>query len=300
MSDIIQQLRQFGDVETNSSFRALTTFKVGGSVDYVVYPNDGFSLQAIIDICKDNGLPFKIVGHGSNMLCSDDPFHGAVIKLSRNMNKVYIDGDEVTVQAGSSIVALSYECMKNSLSGLEFASGIPGTVGGCIFMNAGAYKKSMSDIVMEVQVLKGNDLVWLKNEECEFGYRSSVVSRYPEWIIIAARLKMEKGSREEINNVMKDRQQRRFSSQPLQYPCAGSVFRNLEDKFAWQMVDEIGYRGKCYGDACVSEKHSNFIINRGNATAEEINRLIEDIQKTVREKTGTEMILEVERFNWKK
>ncbi|MBR0385833.1 MAG: UDP-N-acetylmuramate dehydrogenase [Erysipelotrichaceae bacterium] len=298
MNSILEQFQKFGDVDTGSTFHDLTTYKVGGPVDYVVYPNDSFSLQAILDICKDNSIPHKIMGHGSNMLCSEKPYHGAVIKLGRNMNKVYYDDEEVVVQAGYSIISLSYDCMKRSLSGLEFASGIPGTVGGCVFMNAGAYKKSMSDIITAVQVLKGNDLVWISNEECEFGYRTSVFSRHPEWIIVAAKLQLQQGNREEIQALMKERQERRFNSQPLQYPSAGSVFRNFDDRFAWQLVDEIGYRGKCYGDACVSEKHSNFIINRGNATADEILRLIEDIKKEVRERFGVEMVLEVERFNW--
>lgn len=297
--ELIKRLQKFGDVETGSSFRALTTFKVGGSIDYVIYPNDSFSLLAILDICKDNGIPYKILGHGSNMLCSDDPYHGAVIKLSRNMNKVYFDGEEAVVQAGCSVVSLSYDCMKRSLSGLEFASGIPGTIGGCIYMNAGAYKKSMSDIVTEVQVLKGTDVFWISNEDCHFGYRTSVFAEDPDMIIIAAKLKLEKGDKEEIQRIMKDRQERRFSSQPLQYPCAGSIFRNLEDHFAWQIVDELGFRGTCYGDACVSEKHSNFIINTGKATASEIADLIADIQKAAREKFNVDMVMEVEKFNWK-
>ncbi len=298
METFLQRIAQFGDLEQNVSLKSLTTFKVGGIASYVIYPNDNFALQAIIDICKDSNMPYKVFGHGSNMLCSDKQYDGVIIKLNRKLNQVYFDGTEIVVQAGYSIVSLSYECMKRSLSGLEFASGIPGTIGGCIFMNAGAYKKSMGDITKEVQVLKDGSVVWLSNEECEFEYRSSIFQKHPDWIILAAKIQLEPGEKDEIQAIMRERQQRRFDTQPLDYPSAGSVFRNLDGYFAWQLIDKIGYRGTCYGDACVSPKHSNFIINNGNAKAEDIVKLIDDIQAKIKREFDLDMILEVEKFNW--
>ncbi|MBQ7223503.1 MAG: UDP-N-acetylmuramate dehydrogenase [Erysipelotrichaceae bacterium] len=294
-------ISRFGDVEENVPMKNLTSLRVGGMARYVVYPHDQFALVALLDICEDNGILHKTFGNGSNLLCSDDDYEGIIIKLNRGFNRFFIDEEEViNVQAGYSLVSLSYDCMRMSLSGLEFASGIPGTLGGCIYMNAGAYRSSMSDVVQSVQVVCGKQIITLSNEECEFGYRSSVFQKHPDWIIVSAVLKLKKGDKAAIKELMNERQQRRFATQPLNFPSAGSVFRNLEDHFAWQYIDMIGYRGKRYGDACVSEKHSNFIVNMGNATASDIGRLIDEICEKVRNEYNVEMITEVEKFNWKK
>ena len=299
MSEFRNKIAQFADIDENVSFARLATMKVGGKARYVVYPYDEFALEGIIEVCRENNVEYKMFGNGSNILCSDDCFDGVVIKLGRYFNKVFFNGTEVTVQAGYSIISLAYDAMKKSLSGLEFASGIPGTVGGCVFMNAGAYKSNMSDIVTEVQVLHDGIIEWLDNARCEFGYRTSVFQKNADWIVLAVKMQLKEGIREEINELMQDRQKRRFATQPLDYPSAGSVFRNPENGFSWQYIDKIGYRGKHYGDAAVSEKHSNFIVNTGKAKASEINQLIEDIQQLVREEYEVELILEVEKFNWK-
>ena len=300
MSDLSIKFSEFGEVKEDVSFTTLTTYKAGGTARFVVYPRNVFSLQSIIAICQENELPFKVFGNGSNILVSDDYFDGVIIRLNRTMNQYSYEGNVLTARAGCSIIALAYESARNSLSGLEFASGIPGSLGGCLFMNAGAYKCSMSDIVTEVQVLIDDQIVWLSNEHCEFGYRTSVFQKHPEWIILAARIQLAEADRETISNLMKTRQQRRFETQPLEWPSAGSVFRNPEGDFAWKYIDMIGYRGHCIGDACVSEKHSNFIVNKGNATGTQIATLIEEIQEKVREQFGVELVLEVEKFNWKK
>ena len=301
MSELRDFLAGFGDVDEQVSLRSLTTFKVGGTADYVCYPRNNFSLQSIIDYCRENGISYKVFGNGSNLLCSDDVYHGVVIKLTRMMHEVYYDADdEIVVQAGASVIALAYDCARKGLSGLEFAAGIPGTLGGCLYMNAGAYKSSLADIVREVQVLKCDEVVWMKNEECCFGYRSSIFQKHPDWVILAARIALKKGETEQISELMKNRQKRRFETQPLDYPSAGSVFRNPEGGFAWQLIDGIGYRGHAIGDAKVSEKHSNFIVNAGEARADDVRQLINEIIEKVREKYDQEMILEVEKFNWKK
>jgi len=301
MKDLLKRLLPYGEIDINSTFSKLTTFKVGGPVGYLAYPRDAFALQAIINICEEENVPYKVLGNGSNLLCSDDPFDGVVIKLNHTFNQVYYGSDcVVEAQAGCSIISLALDVMKMGLSGLEFASGIPGTVGGCIYMNAGAYKSSMSEVITEVQVLQGREIVWLSNAECGFSYRKSIFQQHPEWVILAARFQLKPGDSEEIKDLMQKRQQRRFETQPLNMPCAGSVFRNREEHFAWEYVDMIGYRGKNYGGALVSPKHSNFIVNSGEATADEINSLITDIQNKVYEQFGVELIMEVEKFNWQK
>ena len=263
MSDLSFRFSEFGEVKEDVSFTTLTTYKAGGTARFVVYPRNVFSLQSIIAICQENGLPYKVFGNGSNILCSDDKFEGVIIRLNRTMNQYSYDG-------------------------------------GCLFMNAGAYKSSMSDVVTEVQVLMGDEIVWLSNEQCEFGYRTSIFQKHPEWIILAARIQLAEADRDTITNLMKTRQQRRFETQPLELPSAGSVFRNPEGDFAWKYIDMIGYRGHRIGDACVSEKHSNFIVNIGHATGTQIATLIEEIQEKVREQFGVELVLEVEKFNWTK
>lgn len=194
---------------------------------------------------------------------------------------------------------LAHEAMKNSFSGLEFASGIPGTLGGAVFMNAGAYKSDISQILKEVYVLKDRSIVVMRAEELEYAYRHSIFQSHRDWIILGARLQLEKGDQKEIRDLMDSRRKRRMSSQPLDKPCAGSMFRNPKDYQAWQLIEEIGMRGTRIGGAMVSEKHANFIVNEDNARAEDVIQLVEVIQKEVRKRFGVELITEVERFNWK-
>ncbi len=298
-NNILDLLRPYGEIQENVSFKMLTTFRVGGIAKTVIYPNDSFSLISIIKILRDNACQYKVFGNGSNILCSEDEYDGFIIRLNRTMNNFFFDEDYLTAQAGCSIINLSYQAMKNSLSGLEFASGIPGTLAGCIFMNAGAYKSDMSNIIEEVEVLVGDKIIWLNNKECEFSYRHSIFSAHPDWIIISAKIRLQKGDQQQISDLMKNRQERRMATQPLEYPSAGSTFRNTEQHFAWKLIDEIGYRGKKIGGAQVSEKHSNFIINVDNATADDIIKLTDEIKKEVKDKFNVDMIMEVEKFNWK-
>ncbi len=300
MDKILKRLEQYCSIEYDKSFKNLTTFKIGGIAKYVIYPNDEFSLKSILDILNENNISFKVFGHGSNLLCSDDVYDGFIIKLTRKMSNFYFADNELIAQAGCSIISLAYKASEKSLSGLEFASGIPGTLGGCIFMNAGAYNSSMSDFIDSVKVLINNEIIWLTNEQCQFGYRSSIFLKNPDWIILEAKLKLNKGNVIEIKKLMKNRQKRRLESQPLNYPSAGSTFRNIGDIFAWKLIDEIGFRGKCIGGAAVSEKHTNFIINKGNAKASDVIELSNQIIDIIKEKYGIDMIMEVEKFSWKK
>lgn len=299
MDELYKELSRYASVDMDQPLSKMTTLRIGGRAKYVVWPENEVALDSIMRLINEKNIPFKVIGKGSDLLCSDDDFDGAVIRLDRHFHHSYFDQNVLTVQAGASIIALAVQAMKNGLSGLEFASGIPGTVGGAVFMNAGAYKSSVADIIDEVQVLRNGSLEWMKAAECEFGYRSSIFQKHPEWIIVAARFVLTPGDSRAISDLMEDRRKRRMASQPLDYPSCGSVFRNPEGLNAWQLIDGIGYRGRRIGDAMVSDKHCNFILNMGSAAAEDYLELVKEIQDKVFEKYGVQLHTEMEMFNWK-
>ena len=289
-------LNQHGDYSQDKYFKDLTTVKMGGHIKHFVLPNSVDDLKAIIDYLKTNKIPFKVIGNGSNLICGESEFDGVVICLKK-LNSFEISNDEIYVEAGVMAPALANILAKQGLSCLEFASGIPGTMGGLIYMNAGAYKGAMADVINEVLVLKDNELTWIKNDECNFAYRNSIFRDHPHWVVIAAKLKLVKKSSEIIVDLMNDRLQRRKQSQPLDMPSAGSCFRNPDNGFAWKLIDGIGYRGICKNGVCVSEKHSNFIVNTGNGTAEDYLGIAYEVQDKVKEKYGIKLVMEVEKFN---
>lgn len=299
MDDFMKNLEDCEILE-NEPMSKHTTYKVGGKARYYIYPKNEMALIKVLKKCKENGIETKIIGKGSNLLVSDDDFDGAFIALDRYFSEISFDGNQVSAYAGASIIFLSHEAMKRGLSGLEFASGIPGTVGGACFMNAGAYKKELKDIVDAVWVLKEEDCIWMKPEECEFGYRSSIFKKHPDWVILAVRFNLEPADASEIKDLMDSRRERRMASQPLDKPSAGSVFKNPEEKPAWQYIEEAGLRGKRIHGAMVSEKHANFIVNEDQASAQDILDLIELIQNQVKKEFGVSLKTEVECFNWKK
>lgn len=297
METMLEQLKKVAAVETGVPISSMTTLRIGGKAKYVAYPDDSVSLDSLIRIIRKNHLPFKLIGKGSNLLCSDKDYDGVIIRLEK-FNDFYIVDTSVVAQAGCSIIAVAYAAMKAGLSGLEFASGIPGSVGGVTFMNAGAYRSSMSDVIDSVFVYRDGKFEWVPKGECGFGYRTSVFQSHPDWIVIAIRLNLEKRDPDEIRALMDSRRERRMASQPLDRPSAGSVFRNPDDVPAWKLIEGIGYRGHRIGDAQVSEKHVNFIVNDGHARAEDFLALTEEIQKLVKEKYGISLHMEVEKFNW--
>ncbi len=297
--ELCSELSKIAVTVCDQSLATMTTLRIGGRAKYVVYPETDVALDLIIRLLKEKNVPYKVIGKGSDLLCSDDDFNGAVIKLDRYFNDVIYNGDEITVQAGESIIALAIDAAKHGLSGLEFASGIPGTVGGTVYMNAGAYKSCMADVIQEVFVYRDEKLEWIPASECEFSYRTSVFQKHPDWIILAVRLKMTPKDASEIQELMESRRTRRLASQPLDKPSCGSVFRNPEGMNAWELIDGIGYRGHRNGGAEVSSKHCNFILNVDHATAAEYLALVQDIQAKVKEKYGVELRTEMEKFNWK-
>lgn len=299
MDYLEEKLKSHGDLEIDVPLSKHTTFRIGGKCKYFIYPKNEMSLLRIIDLCKESNTAYRVFGKGSNLLCSDDDYDGVIICLDRYFNEVQIEEDgNIYAQAGVSLIMLAHEAMKASLSGLEFASGIPATLGGAIYMNAGAYKSNMAEIVQKVYVLRDDSCVWIDVKDLDYSYRHSIFHEHRDWIILGASIKLEKGNQSEIKALMDSRRERRMSSQPLNKPSAGSMFRNPSEYPAWQLIEEIGYRGKQLGGAKVSEKHANFIVNEDNAKAEDIYNLVKEIQKEVREKYQIEMKMEVERFNW--
>jgi UDP-N-acetylmuramate dehydrogenase len=298
MSQWIEQLEIYGQVEVGSSFKDMTTFRIGGKVDYVSYPRNMFALSMLIGFLKKNEISYKILGKGSNLLCSDEDYHGVVIRLDRTMNHWYFDNEILIAEAGSSIIALSVFAARNGLSGLEWASGIPATVGGCVFNNAGAYKSSMRDNVRRVLILDNGIFRWISNEQCEFTYRSSVFHHNRDWIILAVELDLVAKDENEIRLMMDERKKRRLESQPLEFPSAGSIFRNPDSQNAWSLIDQAGLRGLSYGGAQISVKHCNFIINLQDASADDVKNLIDLAVNKVKEKSGITLLTEVEMFNW--
>lgn len=299
MDELLNELNKIAMTTCDQPLSRMTTLQIGGKAKYVAYPETDVALDALLRLLKEKNITYKMIGKGSDLLCSDDDFDGVVIKLDRNFHDVIFEDDRITVQAGASIIALAIDAAKRGLSGLEFASGIPGTVGGTIYMNAGAYKSCMADVVKEVFVYRDGKMEWIKAAECEFSYRTSIFQKHTDWIILAARLQMTRKDPAEIQELMENRRQRRMASQPLNLPSCGSVFRNPEGMNAWELIDGIGYRGHRKGGAEVSSKHCNFIVNVDHATADEYMALVKEIQDKVKEKYGVELKTEMEKFNWK-
>ena len=298
MDQLLNDLKQFAETETDVPLSTMTTLRIGGRAEYTVYPETEIALDGIVRMIRKVGIPFKIFGKGSNILCSDADYNGVIIRLDRHFNEFYFKDETVTAQAGCSIITLSYEAMKKGLSGLEFANGIPATVGGVSYMNAGAYKCSMSDIIDSLFIYRDEKFEWIPASECGYAYRTSVFQQHPDWIILAVRMHLEKKDSAEIYDRMNDRRQRRLSTQPLDFPSCGSVFRNPENMNAWKLIDGIGYRGRKLGGAMVSDKHPNFIINSNHASGSDFLTLCSEIQQKVYEKYGIHLHMEVEKFNW--
>ena len=289
-------LKKHGDYRTDLSFKELTTIKMGGKIEHFVQPYNVDELINIYNYLKDNNIPYKVLGNGSNLVCGQETYDGVVISL-KHFDDYSIKEDELYVQAGVLAPYLAQILARKGLSGFEFASGIPGTIGGLIYMNAGAYKKETKDIIREVDILDDGVKKTLSIEDIKFGYRFSSFQDNPRVIIIGAKLKLEKSNTESIVDLMEDRFKRRRKTQPLDKFSAGSCFRNGDDYFVWKLIDEIGYRGYKINDIEVSSKHPNFIINNGNGNASDFIKLTSEIEKKVKEKYNIDLIEEVEKFN---
>ena len=294
--NIINDIKELhvGKIIENAVMKNYTTYKVGGKVICIVIPNDEEALITLLEYIKENNIKYKILGNGSNVIFNDKGFDGVIIKLD-NFNNLKILGNKVIVGAGYMLNKLALRVSRLGFTGMEFATGIPGTVGGAVYMNAGAYKTDMGYIVTSVKVLTPNlEIKTMYNKDLDFHYRTSFFQKNKDYICLEATISLIKGNEEEIMELINSRKQRRIETQPLEYPSAGSVFRNPEGDFAGRLIEEIGYKGKSNGGAKVSEKHANFIINSGNATGEEIKELIIEIQNKVKEKYGIDLKIEQE------
>lgn len=270
-----------------------TTFRIGGPADYFVELGSIEQIRAAIQVCREENLPWFVLGRGSNLLVSDKGYRGVILSIYKDFQKTEIQGETVTVQAGVLLTTLSGKVLDASLTGLEFASGIPGTIGGAVVMNAGAYGGEMKDIVRKVTVLdQDGEVRTLTCGEMQFGYRTSLAKK-KGYIVLGAELTLKQGEKEKIREEMQTLKAKRIEKQPLEFPSAGSTFKRPEGYFAGKLIMDAGLRGFSVGRAQVSEKHCGFVVNTGGATASDVLALIREVQKQVREKFGVELETEV-------
>lgn len=273
-----------------------TTFRVGGPADFFVTPKAKEEVRDVIRICKEAGMPYYIIGNGSNLLVSDAGYRGVIVQIYKEMNEVKVEGDLVKAQAGALLSGIAAKALGAELSGFEFASGIPGTIGGACVMNAGAYGGEMKDVLEFVTVLTGEGkIIELGRNELELGYRTSVIAK-KGYIVLGAVLKLERGDGEKIKTYMDELKEKRVTKQPLEYPSAGSTFKRPEGYFAGKLIEDAGLRGFQVGGAQVSEKHCGFVINRDHATAADIMELMRQVQIRVKENSGVDLEPEVKRL----
>lgn len=270
-----------------------TSFKVGGRCDMLIYPNSAESLKKLYTRCKDISLNTFVLGNGSNVLFNDRGFRGVVFVISHELGAVSVDGNTITVEAGASLAKLCLTALDNGLTGLEFAYGIPGTVGGAVYMNAGAYGGEIKDVIRTVTAVDtSGKVITFTNDELELGYRKSFFTD-KDYLILSAAFELKMGDKTRIKAKMDELMSRRKDKQPLEYPSAGSTFKRPEGTYAGLVIEQSGLKGYTVGGAQVSEKHANFVINKGGAKASDIIQLIDDVKKTVKEKTGYNLECEV-------
>lgn len=283
-------------IYVNEKMEKHTTFRIGGPADYFVMPSDVTDVKAVIELCEQEKVPYYVVGNGSNLLVGDKGFRGVIIQIAGNMNQLQADGEVITAQAGCSLAQIAGKALDEELAGFEFAAGIPGTLGGAVRMNAGAYGGEIKDVLESAVVLtREGKVMELSVNEMEFGYRTSIIER-TGWTILGGKIRLHKGKREEIKAVMDDLREKRVSKQPLEYPSAGSTFKRPKGYFAGKLIQDAGLRGLRVGGACVSEKHSGFVINIDHATADDVVSLMEQVDEKVRAQFGVGLEPEVRRI----
>ena len=270
-----------------------TTFCVGGEAEAFLRIRNKEQLEKLIPYFKLAELPYFVIGNGSNLLVGDKGYHGIILYLGDGMDQIQVDGNRLTVQAGCLMSRIAREACEHALTGFEFASGIPGSIGGGVVMNAGAYDGELGQIVTRVWVVnEEGEILVLNNQDMEFGYRTSVIKKRP-FIVVQAEIELQPGNQEEIAAKMTELNRRRRDKQPLQYPSAGSTFKRPQGYFAGKLIMDAGLRGYSIGGACVSEKHCGFIINKNHASAADVAEVICEVQERVKEKFGVTLETEV-------
>jgi len=300
MKEAIKELKKMdvGKIVEKVPLKEHTTYKVGGVASCFIYPENVKQLITLLKYAKENNIKHKVLGNGSNTLFSDNKYEGIIIKLDK-FDYIEVKKTIIVVGAGYNLMKLAQLAARKSLAGLEFASGIPGTIGGAVYMNAGAYKSDMGYIVKRVKVLTPDyRVITMTNKELDFHYRSSFFQKNKDYICLEATLGLAKGKKEELYEVNRERKKRRLESQPLEYPSAGSVFRNPEGLFAGKLIEDLGLKGLTKGGAQISTKHANFIINIGNAKAKDIKELIDFTKEAVLDRYNVELKCEQEFVNW--
>ncbi len=298
---MIEKLKKHADVLENVALNKYNTYHIGGLTRYLVSPLSINDLVEVIKILDENKVPYFVLGNGSNVVLSSKKYEGAIIRLN-NLNGIAIhpEMNMAYAEAGAMYPKLVNETIERGLTGLEFAGGIPGTIGGSILNNAGAYNACTMDYVRSVSVLNKEtyEIEELENADISYTYRSTMFKEERKYIILSAKFFLKQGSKESSLEILADRQRRRLESQPLEYPSAGSVFRNPEGDAAWRLIDSCHLKGTRIGGAEVSEKHANFIINVDNATSDDVYELINLVHDTVLEKTTVDLIIEQEFIGW--
>lgn len=281
-----------GNVFINEKLDKHTTFRVGGPADCLVTPDSVEQVVRLVKACRDNSIPYYVIGNGSNLLVSDEGFNGIIIKIGRNMSNISINNDIITAEAGALLSAIGTFALKRSLAGFEFAAGIPGTLGGGCVMNAGAYGGELKDVLVSVKAITPQgEIVDFSVDELGMGYRTSIFFD-KDYVVLQADIKLSQGVESEIASRMSELAFMRRDKQPLELPNAGSTFKRPEGYFAGKLIEDAGLKGKGIGGACVSEKHAGFVVNKNNATAQEVYDTIQFVIDEVKNNSG--IILEPE------
>lgn len=291
---MIEELKKlkYGKIIENVNLEKYTSYKLKDQAKALIIVDNINNLKELLKFLKDNNIKHKIIGGGSNLIF-DGYYDGVLIKL--NLVNLKIDENIIEVESGYNLIALALKVAKRSLTGMEFATGIPGTVGGAIYNNSGAYGSDMGYIVKKVKVLTPDlQIKEMDNKELNYHYRTSFFKDNKDYVILSAKIVLRKGNKENIMDIIADRRKRRIQSQPLEYPSAGSVFRNPTNLYAGKLIEDIGYKGHMIGGAQISEKHANFIINKGHATGSDIVSLINIVKEKVKEKYNVDLVLEQE------
>lgn len=296
MQSFVERLREAAGEDAvleRESMKKHTTFRIGGPADIFVAPDTEEKAARVIQICREQKTPFYVLGNGSNLLVSDQGYRGVIVQIYRNLSEIEVEGETIRAQAGAMLSMIARKALDGGLTGFEFASGIPGTIGGAAVMNAGAYGGEMKDVLAEVRVLTPEgEIRDVPATELKLSYRYSVIPGRG-WIVLGAKLRLKTGDPREIRARMEELKEKRVSKQPLELPSAGSTFKRPEGYFAGKLIMDAGLRGFSVGGAQVSEKHCGFVVNRGDATAADVRELIREVTARVQRQSGVTLEPEV-------